>query len=250
MAAHVETQPPAFRLLNENGASPFVLVCEHASRFMPEHYAGLGLDEGDLKRHIAWDIGAENVAMQLCRDIDAPLILANYSRLLIDLNRPPTSKTSIPEISEMTVIPGNRNLAGQERQTRIERYFGPFQARLSQLLDARQATARPTTILAVHSFTPVFKGVSRPWHAGILFRRSATFGRALVAALGGETAHIAENQPYQIEDDSDYTVPVHGEARGLDAVLIELRQDLIASEQGAADWAGRLGAALAHLQPA
>lgn len=247
MHAGGDILPPAFRVVNETGASPYVLVCEHASRFIPKHYGGLGLSETDLKRHIAWDIGAEIVALQLSEKIDAPLILAGYSRLLIDLNRPPGSATSIPQISETTVIPGNMGLSEAERRHRIETCFAPFQTRLSQLLNARQMAGRPTIIAGVHSFTPVYKGISRPWHAGILFRRSALFGRALVEALGGAAAHIAENQPYRIDDASDYTVPVHGEARGLDAVLVEIRQDLISDGPGAADWAKRLGPALTSM---
>lgn len=239
-----ERLPPPVRVLNAQGASPYVLLCEHASRFIPAAYEGLGLGAEDLSRHIAWDIGAAQVAETLSRAIDAPLVMAGYSRLLIDLNRPAGSATSVPEVSETTVIPGNRNLTAEERARRVALYFEPYQAAVRQLLDQRQAEGRPTTIVGVHSFTPVFKGVSRPWHAGILYRKSERFGHALAEALGGPSQAIAENEPYQIEDDSDYTVPVHGEARGLDAVLVEIRQDLIADERGSSDWAGRLSAAL------
>ncbi|WP_374329823.1 N-formylglutamate amidohydrolase [Aestuariivirga sp.] len=245
-----EQLPPAVRVLNEAGASPYVLLCEHASRFMPRACKGLGLGAEDLERHIAWDIGAADVAGALSRLIDAPLVMAGYSRLLIDLNRPVDSPTSIPETSETTVIPGNAALAPDERARRIALYFDPFQSAVRRLLDARRAAERPATIIGVHSFTPVYKGVARPWHAGILYRRSRVFGHALAEALGGAAAHIAENEPYQIEDDSDYTVPVHGEARGLDAVLIELRQDLVATSEGASAWAIRLASALQSLAKA
>jgi predicted N-formylglutamate amidohydrolase len=236
--------PPPVRVVNAQGASPCVLLCEHASRFIPEHYKGLGLDAADLSRHIAWDIGAAEVAEALSRALDAPLVLAGYSRLLIDLNRPVDSATSIPEVSETTIIHGNVNLTEDERARRIALYFDPYQAAVRQLLDARHAAGKATTIVGVHSFTPVFKGVARPWHAGILYRKSKGFGHALAEALGGPAQAIAENEPYQIEDDSDYTVPIHGEARGLDAVLVEIRQDLIGQPQGAAQWAARLATAL------
>jgi predicted N-formylglutamate amidohydrolase len=238
-----EILPSAFRVVNESGASPYVLVCEHASRFIPKSYRGLGLSDSDLSRHIAWDIGAENVALQVSQKLDASLILANYSRLLVDLNRPPGSETSIPHISEMTIIPGNMELTDAEKQNRIERYFDPFQIQLSRLLDKRQKMRKPTIVVGIHSFTPVYKGFARPWHAGILYRRSVVFGKALVEALGGAQANVVGNQPYQIDDKSDYTVPVHGEARGLDSVLVEIRQDLIAGDLGAANWAFRLGVA-------
>lgn len=234
----------AYALINEGGRSPYVLVCEHASRFIPEQFAGLGLSPADLERHIAWDIGAETVAVQLSRLLDAQLILANYSRLIIDLNRPLDSITSIPEVSETTLIPGNIEISPDERRHRAAAYFTPFHDRLSQLLDARERQKKPSTILGMHSFTPSFKGVSRPWHAGILFRRSRTFGERLTRSLGGSAANIAENEPYRIADDGDYAVPVHGEARGLDAVLVEIRQDLIGTDSGAKDWANRLAVAL------
>ena len=237
--------PPPVRVINEGGSSPYVLLCEHASRFMPPACNGLGLAAHELSRHIAWDIGAAEVAEALSRALDAPLVMAGYSRLLIDLNRPTGSPTSIPEISEATVIPGNLNLTADERAQRIALYFDPFQSAVHRLLDVRQQGGEPTTVVGVHSFTPVYKGVARPWHAGILYRKSSVFGHALAEALGGPSRAIAENEPYQIEDDSDYTVPVHGEARGLDAVLVEIRQDLIAEPQGAAIWSGRLAAALA-----
>ena len=219
-------------------------MCEHASRFIPRHYAGLGLADTDLQRHIARDIGAAAVARRLSQRLDAVLVLAGYSRLLIDLNRPIASATSIPVISETTPIPGNENLTNAERAHRAAEFFTPFQSCVAQLLDHRLAGRRRSIIVAIHSFTPVFKGVPRPWQGGILFRRSAAFGRALAEALGGAAAMIAENLPYQIEDDGDYTIPVHGEARGLDAVLVELRQDLVADSSGAIAWADRLATAL------
>lgn len=242
--ASAECLPPPVRVFNAAGASPYVLLCEHASRFIPGEYNGLGLSADDLSRHIAWDIGALQVAEALSRALDAPLVAAGYSRLLIDLNRPVGSATSIPEVSETTEIPGNLNLGAEERARRVSLYFEPYQAAVRQLIDARHMAGRGTTIVGVHSFTPVFKGVARPWHAGILFRKSQAFGQALAEALGGPAQAIAQNEPYQIDDESDYTVPVHGEARGLDAVLVEIRQDLIGSPQGAANWAARLATAL------
>ena len=236
--------PPPVRVLNADGSSPYVLLCEHASRFIPDDDNGLGLPEAELSRHIAWDIGAAQVAEALSRRLDAPLVLAGYSRLLIDLNRPVGSATSIPEVSETTVIPGNLNLSVADRARRVALYFEPYQAAVRQLLDQRIASGKGATIVGVHSFTPVFKGVARPWHAGILHRKAQRFGHALAEALGGSDQAIAENEPYQIEDDSDYTVPVHGEARGLDAVLVEIRQDLIADPAGAAAWSERLATAL------
>lgn len=240
--------PPPVEVVNEGGTSPCLLICEHASRFIPASYGGLGLPEHELSRHIAWDIGAADVARALSALLDAELVLAGYSRLLIDLNRPVGSPSSIPDVSETTSIPGNTGIGHKERARRIALYFDPFHAEVGRIIAAREAAGRPTVIIGVHSFTPVYMGFARPWHAGVLYRQSQAFGHALAEALGGAERFIAENEPYQIDDDGDYTVPVHGEARGLDAVLIEIRQDLVGDTDKARAWAARLATALLEVQ--
>ncbi|MCY1127486.1 N-formylglutamate amidohydrolase [Frigidibacter sp. RF13] len=234
----------AVEVVNPAGNAAYVLLCEHASNWLPPEYEGLGLGPADLERHIAWDIGAAAVAAILSTKLDAPLVLGGASRLLIDLNRPLSSPTSIPERSEATDIPGNLSLGDEERQRRVDRWFHPFQEAVGAVLDERQRARKPTRIVAIHSFTPVFLGVARPWRAGILYRHASDFASALVDALGGAAAGIAHNEPYRIEDGGDYTVPVHGEARGLDAVLVEIRHDLIAAPDGQVEWAEALARAL------
>lgn len=241
------TDPAPVTVLNESGSSPVVLLCEHASNHIPVRYQGLGLQPPDLSRHIAWDIGVAQVARNLSVALDAPLALSGYSRLLIDCNRPLGVPSSIPEISELTEIPGNRDLSQAERDERATLYYWPFQHAVAALLDARQRQQRPTMVLGVHSFTPVFKGFVRPWHGGVLFRRAQALGNALVAALREPGLVVEANQPYQITDGGDYTVPVHGEARGLDAVLVEIRQDLILDAAGIESWSARLTRALGEL---
>ncbi|WP_162914500.1 N-formylglutamate amidohydrolase [Taklimakanibacter lacteus] len=244
LAQDIAGDPPASETVNEGGASPYVLLCEHASNHIPARYEGLGLDAQELRRHIAWDIGVAPIARELSRVLDAPLVLSGHSRLLIDCNRPVGVATSIPEISETTRIPGNVALSVGERAFREKTFYWPFQKDVARVLDRRQAQGMPTIVFGVHSFTPVFKGFARPWHAGILFRKAQRLGNALVAALQEPGLTVVANEPYRIEDDGDYTVPVHGEARGLDAVLIEIRQDLIGDAQGQAEWAKRLAPAL------
>lgn len=239
-----ESDPPAVETVNAQGKSPYVLLCEHASNFIPARYQGLGLDAAERERHIAWDIGVAPIARDLSSALDAPLVLSGYSRLLIDCNRPVGVPTSIPEISESTRIPGNIGLSAEEREARAARFFWPFQKEVARILDRRQAQGMPAIVFGVHSFTPVFKGFARPWHAGILFRKAERLGQALVAALQEPGLSVVANEPYRIEDGGDHTVPVHGEARGLDAVLIEIRQDLIAERQGQIAWAKRLAPAL------
>ncbi|MBL9046160.1 MAG: N-formylglutamate amidohydrolase [Tabrizicola sp.] len=239
-------QPPV-EVVNAGGRSRYVLLCEHASNWIPPDYDRLGLPEAELSRHIAWDIGAVWMARRLSQRLDAPLVLAGASRLLIDLNRPLGSAGSIPERSEATDIPGNIGLDPAERKRREDRWFHPFQAEVTGLLDRRKAGGQPTVVLGIHSFTPVYLGAARPWEAGVLYRHSQGFGGWLVDQLGGEAAGIAHNQPYQIEDGGDYTVPMHGEARGLDAVLIEVRQDLVSTPRTAQAWGDRLAEALARI---
>lgn len=236
--------PPAVEVVNPQGVSDCVLLCEHASNYVPPDYGGLGLGEADLARHIAWDIGAAAVARRLAILIDAPLLLSGYSRLLIDCNRPLATPTSIPEISETTIIPGNIGIGPDERQRRADRFYAPFQKAVTAHLDWRKASGRPAVVIGIHSFTPVFKGFVRPWHAGVLFRKSREFAAALLARLQAPGLIVAANEPYCIDDQSDYTVPVHGEARGLDAVLIEIRQDLISNDSGPSRWSDKLAAAL------
>ena len=235
---------PAVTTLNADGASPYVLLCEHASNFMPEAYAGLGLPPSELQRHIAWDPGAAPLARLLSAALDAPLFLSGYSRLLIDCNRPLGSPTSIPRRSEDTDIPGNRDLTPDEVAAREDGYFRPFHEAVAACLDAR--AGRPTIVIGVHSFTPVYQGDRRPWHAGLLYAAAVPLGRFLVEALAAEPGLvIGDNEPYRIEPEYDYTVPIHGDARGLPAALIEVRQDLLADEAGIAAWAARLAPALA-----
>ncbi len=240
----VTIDPPASEIVNPDGTSPYVLLCEHASNHIPARYDRLGLDAKELQRHITWDIGVAPIARELSRLLDAPLVLAGYSRLLIDCNRPLGVATSIPEISETTTIPGNMALSPDERAHRAATFYWPFQRAVGAILDRRQASGKPTIVFGVHSFTPVFKGFVRPWHAGILFRKAERLGNALVAALQEPGLVVVANEPYQIRDEGDYTVPVHGEARGLDAVLIEIRQDLIGDAQGQLAWAKRLAPAM------
>ncbi|MCA0273872.1 MAG: N-formylglutamate amidohydrolase [Proteobacteria bacterium] len=241
-------EPPAYGVVNPDGASPYVLLCEHASPRIPRCLGDLGLQEAERLRHIGWDIGAQALALGLAAALDAPLFLTNYSRLAIDCNRPLDAASLMPEVSEATVVPGNRGLTASARRARIEALHNPYHAAVARRLDARQAAGLPTLVVGVHSFTPQFKGNERPWHAGILFERAEAFGRALIAALAEDpTLVIAANEPYRIDTD-DYTVPVHGDARGLPAVLLEVRHDLIADAAGVRDWTARLSHALRAAQ--
>ena len=240
-------EPDAVTLDNEAGSSVFFLTCDHAGRAIPRRLGTLGLTEPETRRHIAWDIGIGAVGRRLSRLLDAAVILQTYSRLVIDCNRDPGVPSSIPEISEATEIPGNRGLAEATRVARVEAIFRPYHDAITTALDRRATTGRPSVLVALHSFTPVFKGVERPWHAAVLYNRDARLAHALFTLLSAEDGLVVgENEPYAVSDLTDYTVPVHGERRGLPYVEIEIRQDQIAEPAGEAAWANRL----ARLLPA
>ena len=237
--------PRAVETLNENGHSPIVLVCEHASNYIPEEYAGLGLDGTDLARHIAWDIGAADLTRALSRRLDAPAFLGTYSRLLIDLNRPPDVPASMPVRSEATDIPGNRSVPPNERNRRTQLIFAPFQAAIANHMEQRRLAARDSILFAIHSFTPVYLGERRPWHIGVLFNKATKLSQAIIAGLRADpTLNVGANVPYSLSAAEDYAVLVYGDNLDNPAALIEMRHDLISSPEAAERWAERLAAVL------
>jgi predicted N-formylglutamate amidohydrolase len=237
-------EEPAFAIHRPAGASAFFFTCDHASRRIPARLGDLGLPESELVRHIAWDIGIEPVARRLADALDGTLVLQRYSRLVIDCNRPPAVAASIPVISERTAIPGNENLNEAERAARVREIFEPYHRAIATELDNRQDAGRPTILIAMHSFTPVYAGVARPWHIGMLYRANGPDTRlagALLKLLREEKGLVVgDNEPYAVSDQTDYGIPVHAEKRGLPHVGIEIRQDLIAEEKGQREWAERL----------
>ncbi|WP_256750275.1 N-formylglutamate amidohydrolase [Mesorhizobium sp. Mes31] len=241
--------PQAVEVLNEHGRSDIVLLCEHASNHMPAEYGRLGLEASHLQRHIAWDIGAAEVTRLLSARLEAPAFLSGYSRLLIDLNRPLGTLGSIPVLSEDTDIPGNVGIDVAERTRRAAIMFSPYHDRVAAHLDRRMTEGRPTRIVTIHSFTPVFLGVARPWHAGVLHDHAADLAESILSGLRTDAAlNVAANVPYVISRDADYAVPIHGDDRGIPAVLVEIRQDLLSTRSGIEDWVNRLAAALPSQQ--
>jgi predicted N-formylglutamate amidohydrolase len=239
-------EPSPVTVHGQNGASPFLIVADHAGNRMPRALGRLGVSEAERQRHIAWDIGIAGVCRHLADALDATVIQQNYSRLVIDCNRTPGSETSMPEISEATPVPGNVGLSEAQKAARVRDIFRPYHDRIEAELDRRRAAGAPTALVAMHSFTPVYKGVARPWQAGLLYNRDPRFAHLLMALMRREAGlSVGDNEPYSVNDDTDYTIPVHGERRGLHHVAIELRQDLIAEEPGQRAWA----ALLARLLP-
>ena len=234
-------EPAPYAVINPDGASPYLLLCEHASNRIPRALGDLGLPEAERRRHIAWDIGVSALSQYLSRSLDAPLFMTNYSRLVIDCNRPLGVPSAIPEISETTDIPGNFDLTDAERQQRIDTLFTPYVDAVERRLDLLQKQGKRPIVVGVHSFTPVYFGRQRPWHAGILYGKAADFGQTLIRGLQANPAlTIGDNEPYDIHPDEDYTVPVHADDRGLPGVLIEVRHDLIDTLSGVGEWSERL----------
>jgi predicted N-formylglutamate amidohydrolase len=234
-------EPAPVTAWNANGKSPFLLVADHAGNAIPRALGRLGIAEAECVRHIAWDIGIAGLGRPLADALDAPFIAQNYSRLVIDCNRPPGTPTSIAEISEHTPIPGNVGLSEANKEARAREIFWPYHQRIEAELDRRRQAGRPAVLISLHSFTPVFKGVARPWHAAVLYNRDPRLAHRLKALLSAEKEFtVGENAPYAVTDATDYTIPVHAERRRLDHVLIEIRQDLIAGENGQRAWSARL----------
>jgi predicted N-formylglutamate amidohydrolase len=246
-----DDEPDAFDVVNAGGAAPLVLVCDHASNRIPRALHHLGLPPAPLRDHIAWDIGAAEVARRLSRRFDAPLALAGYSRLVIDCNRPLGHATSIPAESDGVPVPGNRGLSQGERLQRADALFHPYHAAVAKLVDRLKAGTDAAAFVSVHSFTPVFQRERRPWHIGVLWNRDFRLAGPLLAELRrhGDIV-VGDNQPYSGRDAASYSIVEHAAKRDLLHVAVEIRQDLIAVASGAEHWAAVLGDALRDALPA
>ncbi|WP_048646852.1 N-formylglutamate amidohydrolase [Nitratireductor soli] len=234
-----EGQPVAIE--RQDGRSPVILVCEHASKTIPQALGALGTRPETLDSHAAWDIGALAVAQRLSALLDAPLVFQRFSRLVYDCNRPPEAPDAIPEMSEVHVVPGNRDLSAAARRQRIDEVYEPFRAALAALVSARATQARPPVIVTIHSFTRIYFGITRHRAIGILHDRDRRLADAMLAraeAQGIDTA--LRNYPYGPEDGVTHTLKEHAIARGLANVMIEICNDLISDEAGQQRWAGHL----------
>ncbi|MCX7646455.1 MAG: N-formylglutamate amidohydrolase [Rhodobacteraceae bacterium] len=235
--------PAPVEIVNPEARSPLLLVCEHAGRAVPRALGRLGLSPREMALHIAWDIGAGALARLLARRFGCMLILQRYSRLVIDCNRPPGIAQSIPEASDGIAVPANRNLAPADRARREAEIFAPYAEACAA------AVARPEVrfAYAIHSFTPVLGGRARPWDLGFLYRHPASGGAALVdlARRAWPGLVIGDNEPYRVEDDTDWFVPACAEPRGIPHALVEVRNDHLLSAAGRRLWAERLGTLLA-----
>jgi predicted N-formylglutamate amidohydrolase len=242
-------EPSAVEVVNEDGQSPLFFFCDHASNRLPSSLGDLGVSPENLSSHIGWDIGAASLARRLADTFSATLVLSGYSRLVIDCNRPLFSAGSIPLSSAGIDIPGNHHLSADDVEARRATFFHPYHTAIAGLLDRRQEKRQPTALISMHSFTPDYPGQQRPWHVDFGYNRDRRLAGLLLDADIDATLVVGDNQPYKVEDDSDYGIPQHGERRGLPHVLVEVRQDTLSTESAIDQWADRFKTVLTRLMP-
>jgi predicted N-formylglutamate amidohydrolase len=246
--ATVPAAMPPFTAISGDYSRGLLVICDHASNAIPPDLHGLGLSTADLQRHIAWDIGAARVSALLAARFKLPAILAGVSRLVIDCNRDPADPASIPSEVDRTPIPGNAHLTVWDRAERMSRWFVPYHNAIEAMMTAALASARDPVVLSVHSMAPELGGQLRTWPVALSSHEDKRLATPMLAALRKRVGFlVGDNQPYALDPAEDYTVPVHAMRRGLRHLQVEFRQDLIASDQGAAKWAALFGDALAEV---
>ncbi|RCW83028.1 N-formylglutamate amidohydrolase [Phyllobacterium bourgognense] len=226
------------RVSNPDGHSQFVILCDHASNHIPASFGTLGLDPDDLQKHIAWDPGALGVSQVMSRELDAALVESCVSRLIVDCNRPLNAPDLVPSLSEVTTIPGNVDLNEVAKSQRIALSHKPYHEAIEKLAHERAGKGLPDpTYVAVHSYTPVYRGVTRPWHIGVIHDDDDRVAAPLIAGLQALSEfNVGINQPYSPADRVYYTLERHASAFGLPAVMIEIRNDLITTAQEQQAW--------------
>lgn len=239
-------EPPAVEVVNPAGKSAAFLICDHASNRIPRKLGTLGLSEAERADHIAWDPGAANMARRLSELLDAPLVLSGYSRLVIDCNRPMDSTQLTAPVSGGVMVPGNAAVSPEDRAARIDALHRPYHDTIAEMLEARGQ--RPTLLLSIHSFTPELDDGPRPWRIAIAYGDDDRLAQLLIPALRADGTVVGDNQPYAVSAWSDYSIPVHGERRGLPHVLVETRQDGIRTPETAAAWAEKLADAYRRIE--
>jgi predicted N-formylglutamate amidohydrolase len=234
---------PFERIDGARDAGLLILV-DHASNALPPEYGTLGLPKGELERHIGYDIGARAVGLGLARHFGAPALMTTFSRLLIDPNRGDDDPTLIMRLSDGAIVPGNATIDEAEREQRLDRFWRPYHRAIRAEIDAMMASGRVPVIFSMHSYTPIWRGVPRPWHCAVLWDNDARLPRHLIDGLGADPAIVCgDNEPYDGALRND-TMFRHGTSRGLAHAIVEVRQDLIAAPAGVDEWVGRLAAAL------
>ncbi len=236
--------PPPFEVVNPDGAAPFLLLCDHASRAVPRSLRQLGVADWVLDRHVACDIGAQALTLALSEHFDAPAVLAGYSRLVVDLNRQLHDASAFIKVSDGIAIPGNIELDEAGREARIQSFFEPYHEAVSAALDRFTARGQVPGVLSIHTCTPVYNRVVRRWHVGVMWDQDPRIAQPLIGQLSAvPDLCVGDNEPYSGAHPNDFTIDHHAERNGFPCVGIEVRQDLVDTPEGALHWAGVLARA-------
>lgn len=241
LLGHDDPAPVGVR--NGESQSPFFFICDHAGNAVPSALNGLGLPRGELDRHIGYDIGILSVTEQLADFLSAPLVFQRYSRLVVECNRRLTAPDSIALVSDGTAVPGNAGLDPVARETRIRAIAEPYHREIVSRLDKLKSAGMQTILISMHSFTPslLARPSPRPWQIGLCYGPDQRFSRSLLEVLDRDpTLNVGRNEPYDVDMERSYSIPVHGEERGLPYAEVEIRQDLITSPAGQKSWAERM----------
>lgn len=236
-----EDEPLPYTVLNPDGKAKCLILCDHASNYVPKKLDNLGLSEEELQGHMAWDIGVGAISRQLSDILDAPAILANYSRLVIDLNRRLDHPTSIVTNSEGKAIPVNAAMAEDDRNLRASEIYAPYHKKVEELVDGFLNRDIVPAIISIHSFTRTFYKQIRPWEIGVLWVQDPRLSVPTIKFFEEKGYTVGDNEPYDARILRGTTVNHHADARGLPNALIEVRNDLVATEEGQREWAALLG---------
>jgi predicted N-formylglutamate amidohydrolase len=237
---------PPFISYNDHAKSPVLLVADHASPFFPAAMNQLGLADWVLDSHVAWDIGSDKLAQFLADQLDAQAILAGFSRLIVDPNRQLVDSSAFVEISDGIAIPGNIGLDEEQKAMRVQSFFKPYHDKITSSLKRFSESGIVPAMISVHTCSPVFDRIVRPWHIGIMWDKDPRIPIPLMRRLEQmDGVCIGDNEPYSGRHPHDFTIDHHAETAGLPHVGIEVRQDLVNDEDGARKWAGILAGALA-----
>ncbi len=236
--------PPPFTVLNPGGASRCILTAEHAGIAVPGKLNRLGLDDEDYTRHYAVDVGVRRLTETLSALLDAPAILGNYSRLVVDLNRDRTHRTLCADHGEGKPVPGNIGLCEQDRAARICAIYDPYEQALESMMDRAVARDAPPIVVSIHSFTPQFYNFKRPWQVGFLWTHDSRLSHALIPYFTGRGMVVGDNQPYDHRVLRGSAINRHADARRLSNTLVEIRSDLILNDKMSDDWATLLAESL------
>ena len=242
------SDPSPFRVLNAQSPAPALIVGDHAGRAVPKRLDALGLSADVFELHVAWDIGSADVASVVAEHLDAPAVLASYSRLVVDPNRRLDDPTCFAERSDGVAIPGNAALGAELRAQRAHAIYWPYHEAIARQLAAARARGIAPALISIHSCTPVLDNVARPWHFGVMWNRDGRIALPLIARLRAVPGLcVGDNQPYSGRHPHSFTLNHHAESAGLPHVGVEVRQDLVSDEAGARRCGELLAQALAEV---